>query len=311
MKRTSIIFVACTLLLPAATGTAAEAKTAATGQTVTALYPNLASGVMTFAKLADLPKGILMRAGKVEMSINDVTKSIEKQPKQFQEQLKKNAFFLLEKDATHKLLIKLAAQNLSKDNEAGVSKNERQLINKYIEHLTEKITVTDDDIKLFYKENEAAFCGTPLEKVKGRIGPYVLQEKKQRLVDEHLRTLGQRMDILISASCVKEQAALAKDNPLNKARENGRATLAVFSAASCCGPDKMLPVLKSLRLKYSDKLNILYLEARKEQILAARYQVRSIPTQILYDKTGKEVFRHTGFFSQGDIEKKLKDIGIM
>ncbi|MHC4574895.1 MAG: thioredoxin family protein [Planctomycetota bacterium] len=311
MKSTSIIFVACTLLLLAATGTAAEVKTAATGQTVARLYPNLASSVLTLAKLAELPKDTLLRAGKVEISMADVTKSIEKQPKQFQEQLKKNAFFVLEKDATRKLLVEAARKSFNEGAEQSPTKSDRELINRYIDRLTEKITVTEADISLFYKENEAAFCGTPLEKVKDRIGPYVLQEKKQRAVDEHLHTLGQRMNILVSASWVKEQAALARDNPLNKARENGKPTLAVFSAASCCGPDKMLPVLKSIREKYGAKLNIIYLEARKEQILTARYQVGSIPTQIFYDKAGKEVFRHSGFFSQTDVEKKLKDVGIM
>ncbi|MEE9371136.1 MAG: thioredoxin family protein, partial [Sedimentisphaerales bacterium] len=139
---------------------------------------------------------------------------------------------------------------------------------------------------------------------------YVLQEKKQRLVTEHRRTLGQRVDIIVSAAWVKQQAALAKDNPLDKVRSNGKPTLVVFSAASCCGPDKMLPVLDSLKSKYAKTVNIMYLEARKEQILASRYNVYSIPTQIFFDKAGKEVFRHTGFFSKDQISKKLVEMGV-
>jgi thioredoxin-related protein len=50
--------------------------------------------------------------------------------------------------------------------------------------------------------------------------------------------------------------------------------------------------------------------AKQEQILAARYQVRSIPTQVFFDKTGQEVYRHVGFFSVEDIEKQLLRIGI-
>ncbi|HUW20778.1 MAG TPA: thioredoxin family protein [Sedimentisphaerales bacterium] len=310
MKSLIAVVVICMgLLVFVATGTAEETPTI--GQTVTAIYPNLASGVLTFAELADLPKGILLRAGEVEMSEIDVSKSIEKQPKQFQEQLRKNAFFVLEKEATRKLLVEAARKSLNETGEQTPPKSEQELINKYIARVTERITVTEDDISRFYEENEASFCGTPLEKVKDRIGPYVLGEKKQRAIDEHLRTLGQRISILVSASWTKEQAVLARDNPLNKARDNGKPTLVIFSAASCCGPDKMLPVLKSLQEKYADKINILYLEARKEQILAARYAVHSIPTQILYDKGGKEVFRHSGFLPQTDVEKKLKDVGIM
>jgi hypothetical protein len=32
--------------------------------------------------------------------------------------------------------------------------------------------------------------------------------------------------------------------------------------------------------------------------------------QFFYDKDGKEVFRHVGFFAQSDIEKKLAEMGV-
>ncbi|MBN2455779.1 MAG: thioredoxin family protein [Sedimentisphaerales bacterium] len=115
---------------------------------------------------------------------------------------------------------------------------------------------------------------------------------------------------MVFAAWVKQQAGLAKDNPLDKVRDNGKPTLAVFSAASCCGADKMLPVLDSLKSQYAKTVNITYLEARKEQILASRYNVYSIPTQIFFDKAGKEVFRHTGFFSKDQISKKLVEMGV-
>ncbi len=73
----------------------------------------------------------------------------------------------------------------------------------------------------------------------------------------------------------------------------------------------MKPVLAALGNKYDAKaMNTIYLEAKQEQILAARYQVRSIPTQVFFDKTGQEVYRHVGFFSVEDIEKQLLRIGI-
>ena len=207
-------------------------------------------------------------------------------------------------------MLQLAANGANSAGENAATTNDRELIGKYIDRLTQEVKVTEQDINLFYKENEAAFCGTPLEKVKTQIGPYVLKEKKQRLVSEHLRTLGKRMDIVVSARWAKEQALLAADNAVDKARGSGKPTLAIFSAASCCGPDKMLPMLKPLGAKFGEKLNIVYVEAKKQQILTARYDINSIPTQILYDKTGKEIFRHSGFFSEADIEKKLADIGV-
>jgi len=288
----------------------AEEKTPEYAKTVQALYPTLASGVLTFARLGELPQGVLLRSDNVKIRVGDVNEAIAKQPKQFQEQLKKNAFFVLEQEATGRLLLKLARQNLDKTPEETAAKDDQALINKYIERITEKVTVTDDDINLFYKENEAFFCCTPLEKIRNQIGPYVLQEKKQRVFAEYLRALGQHMTIVVSGSWVKSQAVPAKNNSLDKARQSQKPTLAVFSGRSCCGPDRMVPVLESLRKKYAKKINIVYLEAGKEQILAARYNVRSIPTQIFYDNNGNEVFRHTGLLPEKQFEEKLSEMGV-
>lgn len=310
MKILTKIAVICTSFLLLVTTGMAEEKTTSDSKTVTALYPNLASSLLTFAHLAELPQGVLIRSTNVQITIPDLNRLMRRYPRHLQEQLKKNAFFVLEQAASTKLLAELAKRNLNKTDEETAPKAGRELINKYVNQLTAKVTVADDEISLLYEENEAIFSGTPLEKVKSQISRQILQEKKQQVLNEHLRTLGQRMTILLSATWVKQQAALAKDNPLNKARENRKPTIALFSTPGCCGPDKITPIIKSLTQKYAAKLNIVYLDARKQEILAARYNVRLIPTQIFYDKTGKEVFRHTGFLSKQKIEKKLTDIGV-
>jgi len=43
---------------------------------------------------------------------------------------------------------------------------------------------------------------------------------------------------------------------------------------------------------------------------AKKYDIKMIPTQILYDMTGKEFFRHSGFFSEKDIIDKLNELGV-
>jgi thioredoxin-related protein len=39
------------------------------------------------------------------------------------------------------------------------------------------------------------------------------------------------------------------------------------------------------------------------------YNVSTIPFQVFFDKSGKEVFRHVGFYPQSEIEKRLAEIG--
>ena len=43
---------------------------------------------------------------------------------------------------------------------------------------------------------------------------------------------------------------------------------------------------------------------------ADRYKISLIPTQILFDAAGKEIFRHTGYFSHDDILAKFRELGV-
>lgn len=279
-------------------------------QTVEQRYPNLASSALTYAAIGTLPDGVLLKSEGIEICSSDLDKSISQQPEQIQAELKKNAFFVLEQEAAGKLLKKIAAQTLSESGKDVNAMADSQLVQTFFETLAKDIKVTDQDIETFYKENNAVFCGTPLASVRKQIESYVLQDKQQRFVNQYIQTLGRKMEIIVSDAWTRQQAVNAKDNPLDKARNADKPTLAIFSAASCCGPDKMIPVKESLEKQYDAKITIVYIEPSKEQILAARYGIRSIPTQILYDKTGKEFFRHSGFFSEKDIIGKLNELGV-
>ncbi len=278
-------------------------------QTVQQLYPNLASGVLTYAKVGSVPDGVLLVSGNVAVSAADVEKTISAQPEQLRAELKKNAFFVLEQKATGELLKKAAAQELSEGAKDGSSSDDNRLVQTFIGELTKGVSVTDDDVETFYRENENVFGGLPLASVRKHIENYVLQDKQQRVVDRYIQTLGQRVEIVVSDAWTKQQAENAKDNPLDKARVAGKPTLAIFSAASCCGPDKMLPVSEALRRRYDTRINIIYIEPSKEQILSARYGIRAIPTEIIFDSSGKEFYRHSGFLSEEDIIGKLKETG--
>jgi thioredoxin 1 len=72
----------------------------------------------------------------------------------------------------------------------------------------------------------------------------------------------------------------------------------------------MKPILDTLKTKYTGRLNVLFVHVREEQVLAARYGIQSIPVQVFFDKDGKEVVRHTGFFPQDKIEQELSKMGV-
>jgi len=83
-----------------------------------------------------------------------------------------------------------------------------------------------------------------------------------------------------------------------------------FGATGCVPCDMMQPILDNLRKDYPQKLNVVFVHVREEQVLAARYGIRSIPVQVFFDAQGQEVFRHVGFFAQAEVDKQLAAMGV-
>jgi len=75
--------------------------------------------------------------------------------------------------------------------------------------------------------------------------------------------------------------------------------------ATWCGPCQMAgPVIDELATDYKDKFVIGKLDVDENQATAAKYQVMSIPTVILF-KNGQEVMRKSGFAGRSMYEKML------
>jgi len=53
--------------------------------------------------------------------------------------------------------------------------------------------------------------------------------------------------------------------------------------------------------------NIHFINVKKERDAAYTLQIRMIPTQIIYDKNGKEVYRHIGILSSGELRSLLQE----
>lgn len=278
--------------------------------TVNETYPGLACSSLTFAKPNALPEGILLRSGTTEITEKDLDAEIGNAPEASREELKKNKFFVLEKMATKRLLLELAKQQAAETKKDIAKKTEREILDEYIQGIVSSITATDKEIAQFYADNKDACGGATLEQMKDQLKQYVVQQKQQDAIKDYIEKLGKQFAIVVAAPWAKEQAVAAKDNPVDKARGSNKPTLVDFGASGCVPCDMMTPILADLTKKYEGKVNVMFIHVRENNILATRYGIESIPVQVFFDKDGKEIFRHTGFFAQADIEKKFAEMGV-
>ena len=81
--------------------------------------------------------------------------------------------------------------------------------------------------------------------------------------------------------------------------------------ADKCIPCKMMaPLLVELRSEYEGTLKVEFIDVWKNPDEAPKYGIKLIPTQIFFDASGKELFRHEGFYSKEDILAKWKELGV-
>jgi thioredoxin 1 len=90
----------------------------------------------------------------------------------------------------------------------------------------------------------------------------------------------------------------------------GMVTLVDLGAKKCIPCKMMAPILEKLGKEYSGRAAIVFLDVWEDPKPAHRFGIQGIPTQIFFDREGREVFRHAGFLSEGEIVHRLKDMGV-
>ena len=83
-----------------------------------------------------------------------------------------------------------------------------------------------------------------------------------------------------------------------------------LGATTCIPCKKMAPILEELRTEYEGRLDVEFVDVWRMPGVANQYGVQSIPTQIFFDVSGKELYRHEGFFAKEDILKKWRELGV-
>jgi len=87
-------------------------------------------------------------------------------------------------------------------------------------------------------------------------------------------------------------------------------TLVDIGASTCLPCKMMLPILKDLKEEYKGRAAVIFIDIwdQANKGKAESFKVMSIPTQVFYDKQGKEVYRHVGFLDKDSIVGKLEEL---
>tara|TARA_B100000809_G_scaffold264863_1_gene321928 strand:- start:8674 stop:8967 length:294 start_codon:yes stop_codon:yes gene_type:complete len=71
--------------------------------------------------------------------------------------------------------------------------------------------------------------------------------------------------------------------------------------AEWCGPCKtMSPILKDLKDTLGEGVSIIKIDVDKNQSLATKYQVKGVPTLLLFKK-GKQIWRQSGVVQKNEL----------
>jgi thioredoxin 1 len=91
-----------------------------------------------------------------------------------------------------------------------------------------------------------------------------------------------------------------------------KVTFIELGSVRCIPCQQMQPVMKSIEAKYGKEVKVdfhnVWTDAGKPY--GVKYSIDAIPTQVFLDETGKEYYRHVGFFPEEELVKVLQQKGV-
>lgn len=91
-----------------------------------------------------------------------------------------------------------------------------------------------------------------------------------------------------------------------------KVTFIELGSVRCIPCQQMQPIMKSIEAKYGKEVKVdfhdVWTDAGKPY--GVKYGIEAIPTQVFLDETGKEFYRHVGFFPEEELVKVLQQKGV-
>ena len=101
---------------------------------------------------------------------------------------------------------------------------------------------------------------------------------------------------------VAQPATAPAEEPVQPVVVEALPRLVDLGADKCIPCKELAPILGELKEEYAGRLIVEVIDVWKNPGAGKPYNIRLIPTQILYDRDGQEVWRHEGFISKEDLK---------
>ncbi len=84
-------------------------------------------------------------------------------------------------------------------------------------------------------------------------------------------------------------------------------TFLEFGALNCAACKQMETVMEQVKHDYATKINVVFINTMlpENMMMVKHFAIAAIPTQVLLNKDGEEIFRHVGAISKEELVSKL------
>ncbi len=121
-----------------------------------------------------------------------------------------------------------------------------------------------------------------------------------------------RLGALILAASAALAAQVPALDPAGLTRILGAGTWTVveFGGPTCIPCKKMQPILADLQQHFGNRAQVRNFYVTEHPREAKAHKIMAMPTQVVFDPSGKEVARHIGFWEKGDFLAGLAKAGL-
>ncbi len=92
---------------------------------------------------------------------------------------------------------------------------------------------------------------------------------------------------------------------------HGLPRLLELGSVGCKACKQMEPILAELAEELDGEVTVEFIDIAKDPSAVNEYEIKLIPTQILFDASGAELHRHEGVYAKDELLAKMREVGMV